>query len=155
MDKIRKREIIENADFSEGKIGSDGKSGFGQLVAGLKAVADILTSSRLEDSQRKEWLQRLTCEHDTLITYYDSIPFEEMDRSDPDFPFLFNCRDKIEEIGIKLESYVDKCLANSLKGSREWSEFTELNSVIMELWNMMHHFRDTILKNLDQPIPNQ
>ena len=147
MDAERKREIITGADFSEASVLSQGKSGFGQLVAGLKQSMQALLRCTTDERARRCLGNVASCYED-LISYYDSIPFDEMDRDDEDFRFLFEYREKLIEAGKQIQSFLDRVEQNGLRASAEWDEYQSAISVTMELWDMMRRFRGEILRNV-------
>ena len=151
MDADRKREIIEGADFSEAAVLSQGKSGFGQLVAGLKQSMQGLLRCTTDERARR-FLGNVTSCYEDLIAHYASIPFDEMDRADEDFKFLFEYRDKLIEAGKQIQFFLDKVEQNGLRASDEWNEYQSAISVTIELWGMMHRFRGEILQNIDSEL---
>ena len=148
MDRERKIQILEDADFTERKMQPLGKIGFGQLVASLNACVNMLCHSKLKGDKAQYWLQGFICTYNYLITYYDSIPFEEMDREDEDFKFLFEYRDMLDGAYESFVAFVDKCISNNFRGSAEWVEAQEAKLLIRELYDKMHHYRSKILKEL-------
>ena len=155
MDYARKLEILAKADFSEWRSNWE-LPGIGNLFFGMRGSLSYMADHH--DEKYISRLQHIICNYNNLIIFYSKIPFEEMDRSDNDFEFLFNFRDQIENLGDKVEKFVDKCIGSKFKASRDWKEYQELDYHINILFSLSSDYRDVVLERngikFSQPAPN-
>ncbi|MCX6706770.1 MAG: hypothetical protein NT001_01365 [Candidatus Woesearchaeota archaeon] len=141
MDYARKLEILANADFSEWRMNWERPS-MGMLFCGLRGAMSNLADQYEE--QPKEMLQMIICAYNNMLIYYSEIPFDELDNNDEDFKFLFNFRDRLDDLGEKLEQFIDKSLEKNLM-SREWKEFQDAIHLVDKLYHASGDYREVIL----------
>lgn len=149
MDTKRKLEILAAADFSEwrkwGRAKQEGKDpsevhGFGNALVGMAGAA----STFADGYQREKSLEILLYGYRCLSEDYATIPFYEIDPQDPDFRFLFQYRERLNELGQKVEAFATRTQENGMKASREWPEYQELDKIIGEL--MKTNYRSQVLE---------
>ncbi len=150
MDCKRKLEILVAADFSEWRewwrAKSGGKEpstahGFGHMLFGMAGAASLLAQTGCQSEER---LQLLISTYQHLVADYATIPFDEMDRSDEDFRFLFDYKAGLEKLGQKVEAFASKTRAHKMKASEAWPEYQDLMTTIHGL--MKTDYRAQVLK---------
>ena len=145
MDLARKLQILEAANFSEIKMNLENKIGFGILLGGIVMNINVISRKNKSEIDELEMIRNINKDYNQLVAYYQTIPFDEMDRSDEDFAYLFDFREGLEELGTKLSIFLYKCLHNPNNISRDWSEYSEVNSFAKSLYTGAYAYRHEIL----------
>ena len=96
-----------------------------------------------EGHQSEESLDLVLRAYETLAADYVTIPFGELDPSDTDFRFLFDYKERLDELGRKVEVFVSRTRANGMRASKDWPEYKELNDSIGKL--MSSDYRTQVL----------
>jgi hypothetical protein len=150
MDSERKLQILEASDFSEWRKWlrdkQEGKDltevevhGFGNILFGMGGAVSYLA----DGYESKEILELLLHGYQCLTEDYATIPFSEMDTQDSDFRFLFQYRERLNELGQKVQDFATRTLENGMKASRDWPEYQELYKMIGQL--MRTDYRSQVL----------
>ena len=149
MNQQRKLEILAAADFSgwrtherATRLGQsiEDTNGFGIVLWGMSGAASRLAGGH----QSEESLQLLLRGYAVLAAYYATIPWHEMDPHDPDFKFLFDYREKLNELGRKVELFATRTRENGMKASAEWPVYQDLDGMLGEL--MRTDYRAEVLE---------
>ncbi len=148
MDLQRKLELLERADLSQWRKSQRAKAA-GLPVSGIAGLGNLLLAiagpvSNLGAGINLGAVERLTEAYKAIRADYETIPFEEMDKEDEDFRFLFEYRHKINELEGKIEAFVAKVEQNNGIGQSEWPEYQELWSAIKGL--MSNNYRSIVLE---------
>ena len=103
MDIKRKLELLARYNFS-GYASEYKKNGFGNLVAGIFSETDLAVS-RKKTSLKNHSFDRQNEFYWKLVEYYNKVDFEELDKEDEDFRFLFDYSDKLIKLGQELNNF--------------------------------------------------
>jgi len=149
MDKQRKLEVLADCDFSlwrkierakQAGITPPTKGGFGNMLFGMSGAVSCVAENLSYDE-----MIGLTLDIYKMIEEdYSTVPFDEMDSNDPDFKFLFDYKEKLDELGRKIKAFDHRIKENEMVASNDWPEYNELMEFIGDL--MAKDYRSNVLK---------
>lgn len=113
--------------------------GFGNVLSGIRGALDLLSKNPL----RIEFLKYIKNSYQFLKECYKRIPFAEIDEKDEDFKFLFDYKDKLNTLGILLNTYFIK-FENEKKVSEKSKEYMQIINQIKDMFSK--DYREDILK---------
>jgi hypothetical protein len=152
MDELEKLEILAACDFSLWRklerlgvrTAHELITGFSHYKLRLSDAVNFLSKGMGDD---KDFEDSIFC-YGSMIMDYDSIPFEDLDKNDPHFSFLFEYRDLLTELGQSLRSFILRYGAEGGPGI-DGSDWEETNVFFDTLERLSErNYRKEVLKPL-------
>jgi len=159
MNLERKLQILRNCDFSswrkwkiEGNKQESLVMGFGFAIRYIQNLADDI----VDGLSHEDAINNMHQCYGIVMSDYATVPFEEIDRSDEDFRFLFEYRDGLTKLGRRINVFVNQCRKLEFSVNNEMQEYADLVSQVENL--KQRDYRTSVLRKYElvwsEPVPS-